>query len=402
MVTAVELADPGNYYFWVITTSIALAVLGILKGKIQMLVTITSFAYPNAKFNAMGNDYVKKLELEALMEARSFQDATGILATKNYPLKESKNANNSEALLNEYSLKSLQDILQDIPPGLQPLVKAYLKKYEVGIIKRVLRSRLIKTSSRHRTSSSKAGKARDKSKGDRDQLSDFRPVGDVTSDLISQMLDAERADEIADLFARTPFGKELRDAIHEYDGNFYKIENILDKYVFHELRLADEKVSKTVAEPTRFFVNHLLDVANIKLLLRAKRKEYDAETSKNLLFPPGQVLSTWKLEQMCEASNVTELITELEGTKYYPVLKDHLAKVEKTGEVSPLETALDKYLLKLVIEIAIQYTTTAGPTIRYMISREYETRNLNTILHGLEERLGHKRIMPLTISEEDQ
>ena len=88
MVSAADLADPGNYYFWIITLGIAVAILGLLKGKIQMLFTITSFAYPNAKYNAMGNDYVKKPELEALIEARSFQDAVGILATRNYPIKE--------------------------------------------------------------------------------------------------------------------------------------------------------------------------------------------------------------------------------------------------------------------------------------------------------------------------
>jgi V/A-type H+-transporting ATPase subunit C len=395
LVTVSDLTDPGNYYFWIITIGIAVAIIGLLKGKIQMLFTITSFAYPNAKYNALGNDYVKKHELEALIEARSFQDAAGILSTRNYPVKDAKSTDDAETILDEYNIKSLEEILHDVPVALHPLIKAYLKRYEVGIIKRVIKSKLTK---KPRT----GGKLGAKQAGTTGISSNkMRPVGDLTQDLVQQMLDSERADEVAELFAKTPFGKELREAIHEYDGNFQKIENILDKYVYQELRKIDANVAHTVAVPTRFFVNHLLDIANIKMLIRAKRKGFKPEICKEMLFPHGLALSAWKLEQMCEVSNVTEIISELEGTKYYPIIKDHVANFEKTGDVSPLEFALDKYLLLLVIETSIQFTTTAGPTIRYMVSREYETRNLKTILHGLEEKLDHKRIMPLVINEEE-
>ncbi len=404
MVTVAELADPNNYYFWVITLAIAFSIIIILKGKLQMLFTITSFAYPNAKFNAIGNDYVKKHELEALIEARNFQDAVGILSTRNYPLKESKNVDDAEIMLENYNVKSLEDILQDIPEGLHPLVKAYMKKYEVGIIKRALKQLLSRITGPGRASKAAGADRRGVGLGIQRKPEArviLRPVGDITQELLQQLQDSERADEIADLFAKTPFGKELREAIHEYDGNFQKIENILDKYVFSELQAVGDKVTHTVAIPTKMFTNHLLDIANIKMLLRAKRKKYDTEMCKGMLYHPGLVLSQWKLEQMCEVSDVPELASELEGTKYFPVIKDLIGNYEKTRDVSPLEIALDKYLLRLVVEIAIQHTTTAGPTIRYMVSREYETRNLKTILHGLSEGLDYKRIMPLVVIEEE-
>jgi vacuolar-type H+-ATPase subunit C/Vma6 len=398
LVTVAELADPGNYYFWIITIAITVAILGILKSKIQILFTITSFAYPNAKFNAIGNDYVKKGELEALIEARSFQDATSILGTHNYPVKDAHNMDDAETMLDEYNLKTIEDILHDIPSGLHPLVRAYLKKYEVSLIKRALKRKLSPGGIGSGVKNKMPMKGAHKKVGGKIST---RPVGDVTQDVLQQMMDSERADEIADLFGKTPFGKEFREAIHEYDGNFQKIENILDKYVFSELRKVDQQVSYTVSVPTRQFINHLLDTANIKMLLRAKRKKYDTETCKSMLLPAGLVLSAWKLEQMCEASNVQELVSELEGTRYYQVIKDLIGEFEKTKDVSQLEIALDKHVLKLVVDIAIQHTITAGPTIRYMVSREYETRNLKTILHGLSEGLDYKRIMPLVITEEE-
>ena len=406
MVTVADLVDPGNFYFWIITTGIAVAILGLLKGKIQMLFTITSFAYSNAKFNAMGNDYVEKRELEALIEARSFNDAVSILNTKKYPLKDVRTHEDAETLLDEYNIKSLEDILQDIPEGLHPLVKTYLKKYEVNIIKRLLKSRLQKITGGATGASGATGMQGSvqpiSDLGKLAENKDLKPVGELTSEIIQQMLDAERADEIVELFAKTPFGKELREVIHDYDGNFQKIENILDKYVFNELRKVDSKVSSTLAVPTRFFVSHLLDISNIKLLLRAKRKGYSPETCKNMLYPAGISIPHWKLEQMCETSDVTEIIAELEGTKYYAVLKDKVQDYEKKKNVSQFEIALDKFLLHLIVEISIQHTITAGPTIRYMVSREFETRNLKTILHGLSEGLGYKRIMPLVITEGEE
>jgi vacuolar-type H+-ATPase subunit C/Vma6 len=394
LVTIAELADPGNYYFWIITTGITIAIIGLLKSKIQMLFTITSFAYPNAKFNAIGNDFVRKHELEALIEARNMNDAMGLLSSRNYPLKDVKNADEAELVLDEYNVKTIEETIQDIPDGLKPLVKTYLKKYEINIIKRFLKTRLGKGRARTRPKTKISPVEKEEFKG-------LKPVGDVTQEILQQMMDSERADEIADIFAKTKFGKELREAIHEYDGNFQKIENILDKYVFSELRNVDGEVSPTIAVPTRFFVNHLLDISNIKMLLRAKRKGFSTETCKSMLFPPGLVLSTWKLEQMCESNDVTEIIAELEGTKYYPIIKDLVPDYEKKRDVSPFEIALDRFLLRLMIEIAIQHTVTAGPTIRYVVSREYETRNLKTILHGLEEGLDYKRIMPLVITEEE-
>jgi len=403
LVTVTELSDPGNYYFWVITLSITFAIIIILKGKLQMLFTITSFAYPNAKFNAIGNDYVKKSELESLIESRNFQDAVGILSTRNYPLKDSKHIDEAEAILDEHNIKSITDILQHIPLGLHPLVKAYLKKHEVGFIKRVLRQRLSIIYKGGLGKEEVRGKSLQKRGVQRgfEAETQVHSIGELSQELLHQLQDAERADEIADLFVKTPFGKELREAIHEYDGNFQKIENILDKYVYTELQQADDKVAHTVAIPTKMFSNHLLDIANIKMLLRAKRKGFDTETCKNMLYPAGLALPSWKLEQMCESSDVPELTTDLEGTKYYTVIKDLIADYEKNRDVSPLEIALDKYLLRLMVEIAIQYTTTAGPTIRYMVSREYETRNLKTILHGLDEGLDYKRIIPLVITEEE-
>ncbi|UCH88678.1 MAG: hypothetical protein JSV49_10560, partial [Thermoplasmata archaeon] len=48
----------------------------ILLSKVRMLITMASFSYPNAKFNAMGNSYVNHSELEKLTSLGTLRSAS--------------------------------------------------------------------------------------------------------------------------------------------------------------------------------------------------------------------------------------------------------------------------------------------------------------------------------------
>ncbi len=379
-----DLLNPGNIYFWIIVVGLTAMIIFITKGKIKMLMVITSYMYPNAKLHAMGNEYVKSDELEALLESRRFADAVNVMSTKNYPVKDIKSVNDAESVLDKYNMESIEHALIDCPQSLKPLLTAYLKKYEVSMIKRALKSKLF----------------HDKRVTPQPEMSkNLQPVGNMTSDIIGTMLETERPEEIAEMFVQTPFGKELKEAIQEYDGNFQKIENLLDKYVFSELKSSIETVKPSVMVPVKQFVNQLTDITNIKILLRAKFKRYPVEDCRSSLLPPGRSLPAWKLEQMSEVNDITELLTELEGTPYITPIRDAMGDYEKSRSISPLEIAMDRFLLSRIVDLSIQYTITAGPMIRYIVSKEYETRNLKTVLRGLSEGLPDKKITPLLITE---
>jgi vacuolar-type H+-ATPase subunit C/Vma6 len=263
-----DLLNPGNIYFWIIVVGLTAMIIFITKGKIKMLMVITSFMYPNAKLHAVGNEYVKSDELEALLESRRFADAVNVMSTKNYPVKDIKSINDAESVLDKYNIESIEHALIDCPQSLKPLLTAYLKKYEVSMIKRALKSKLF----------------RDKRITQQQEMSkNLQPVGNMTSDIIGTMLETERPEEIAEMFAKTTFGKELKEAIQEYDGNFQKIENLLDKYVFSELKSSIETVEPSVMVPVKQFVNQLTDITNIKILLRAKFKRYSVEDCRSSL-----------------------------------------------------------------------------------------------------------------------
>ncbi|MCK5559988.1 MAG: V-type ATPase subunit, partial [Thermoplasmata archaeon] len=196
-----DLLNPGNIYFWILVVGITMVIIFITKGTIKMVMVITSFMYPNAKLQAIGNDYVKTDELEALMETRRFPDAVNAMVAKSVPIKDVRDFNEAEVLLDKLNITSIEQALIDCPQSLKPLLKAYLKKYEVGMIKKALKTKLF--------GGLKASQA--------DQLEkNLNPVGDITSEIIAMMLETERPEEVADMFAQTLFGKELKETIQEY------------------------------------------------------------------------------------------------------------------------------------------------------------------------------------------
>ena len=129
------------------------------------------------------------------------------------------------------------------------------------------------------------------------------------------------------------------------------------------------------------------DILNIKMILRAKEFGLELERLKLFLVGRGRELEEWKLTELLEMEDVSEVISHLEGTSYIPYLRDAIVGYDKERSVSVLEHALDVCFLHLLADLAIEHTNNLGVGIRFVVSREYETRNLKVIAKGLLEGL---------------
>ena len=78
---------------------------------------------------------------------------------------------------------------------------------------------------------------------------------------------------------------------------------------------------------------------------------------------------------------------------------NQIEEFNKEQSVQILENALDKVLLKLVGDISTQNYVTIGPTIRFLVSKEFEIKNLKIIAKGINEGLKHELIKSLLITE---
>ena len=356
-------------------------------GKIRLLRLWVQFAYPNAKVSAIGNDYVRKGELETVIESRSLAEAVNLVNSRTFPLKDLKSLPEIERTLDNININAQQSMITDAPSCLKPFLKTYLKKYEGGAIKSVLRRILLnapRTEIEHT----------------------LYPVGALTPEIIATLLEIDSTEDVIETLESvvipSDVTKGLTAAISEFESdlNFQKIETILDRYVFDELHSIKQNIDPLIAAPIVTFIGYLTDIANLKILLRAKRQEYSEELCRSVLLPPGRLLPTWKLDQMCDAISVEELINDLEGTPYHTWLKKVSVEYEKEKDITPFEIALDKFMLQAVVDLSHQNTITAGPMLRYLVAEEFEIRNLKTIFHGVSESLQSGQITALLVTED--
>ncbi|MCK5637050.1 MAG: V-type ATPase subunit, partial [Thermoplasmatales archaeon] len=131
----------------------------------------------------------------------------------------------------------------------------------------------------------------------------------------------------------------------------------------------------------------------------AKQLEYDAESCKKLYLGEGQQIAPWKFKEMTELDSVSHVISSLEGMSYYDALKNAIEDYNKEKSVQVLENVLDSHLLKLMEDISTQNYVTIGPTIRFIVSKEFEIENLKIIVKGVSEGLSSDFIKPLLTKE---
>ena len=65
------------------------------------------------------------------------------------------------------------------------------------------------------------------------------------------------------------------------------------------------------------------------------------------------------------------------------------------------EHYLDEKLLKMLIELNNQYILTVGPTLKYLVGKEFELRNIRALIRGIKEDVDPIRIKELMILEEN-
>ena len=362
--------------------SIVIIMISVFISKGRGLTAIVKFAYPNAKYNAMGNPYVLKEKIEPLLDSKNLQEFINILE-KEYNLKEIKNIEEVEDTLKKVKASCFQDILNDSPKPIRNFFQTYFRKYEIDMIKGVLRSKL-----------------------ENEEIEKLHPFGNITEEIIYKMKEVKEAIEVIDLlddykyFDGSKIIENLNDILKSYDGNSLEIDNILDRYYFKKLREVEHKILRAFSKPFKQIINMQIDMTNIKILLRAKDINYEPEIFEKLIIGEGKDIANWKLKQLYLAENIGAIIEGLTDTPYKDPLKSAAQDYEKTNDIFVFEKALDSHLLRIGMELSLKHVLTSGPMIRFLISKEFEIRNLRTIARGIYERINGNDIKRLLILEE--
>ncbi|MGA1873036.1 MAG: V-type ATPase subunit [Thermoplasmatota archaeon] len=318
---------------------------------IRQIVLIGQFSYHNARLSTMGNPYVTREEVLPMVD---ISDASSLLKTLQGDLAPQEDAGTfreADRMVMSNFHNSLDTLMKESPRSVGPLVKAFLRLWEMEELKRLLRL---------------VGK----------RSEPLYPIGFLDPDLEAQFLGSKDLVQAVELLEGHSVNKAITPMVRESGAGLDEIDSVLDRYVLDAI-FDLEGLPLSCRKGTKTFSNLLADRYNIQLIVRSKMNGWSRELVMPQLFTRGGTVGLPLLEQMAEASNLREALTVLGGSHLEQYFKDVVDK----GPTA-LEIAMDQMLLDGSISISHSFNMNIGPTIRYMVSKEMEMKNIRTLLQG--------------------
>ena len=188
----------------------------------------------------------------------------------------------------------------------------------------------------------------------------------------------------------TEYAAVLEDALPKYEnsGMVLALESALDKYYLESLLRSSNVPADENKQILFSYVGTQVDIANLKLIIRAKKDNLSYDDIAPYILEDGYQLREWKLKDLMESPDVTNVISGLEGTKYSDVLTDAMAKYNENASIAVFEKALDAYLSKSAKSLSMKKPLGIGPIIGYVSQKETEIKNLKIIARAKGFRLG--------------
>jgi vacuolar-type H+-ATPase subunit C/Vma6 len=214
------------------------------------------------------------------------------------------------------------------------------------------------------------------------------------SQLIQHIIEADK-DKIAEILIKYGFNNKIKEIIQTDKINYIILDNFLEKYILN--KFLGLKLPSKCMNAKQDYLLILIDIKNLKNILRAKNLNYNEKYSINLFLGEGKEISEWKFKELSQLNDVYQVINGIEGTSYYNLLKDSIELYNKDKSTQIFEKLLDEFYLERIKEISIQNYTNIGPILRFLISKEYEIMNLKIISKGIEEKINSELISNLLI-----
>lgn len=367
------LFDPNSPFIWIIIILIILFVIAIFSRSFS---TYVKFVYPNAKFEAIGNPFVKEHELIKLIENKDLESLKEALnQTKDYKIS-GDSIKDIQKSLDDIFINNVNMMKKDSSKKMNIFYDTYLEKIDSYLIKNAIKYKL-------------ENKEFDKELIDHAFLL-------KSKEILNKILFSDRKDLI-NILKKYDFSKNIIDIVSEEEVNFLKLDISIDRFIINKFK--EIKVPYKCDQAKRRFINTLIDTNNIKYILRAKQLNYDPESIKQFFLGDGQEIALWKYNEMAQLESIPQVISSLEGTSYFEPLKNAIEIFHKEKSVQVFENELDNNFLRLVRNISTQNYVTIGPTIRFLVSKEFEIKNLKIIVKGIGEGLSSDFIKPLLIKE---
>lgn len=190
--------------------------------------------------------------------------------------------------------------------------------------------------------------------------------------------------------------EKIKDTLQRGEIEPSRIDTVADR-MYLERRLELARVSGS-----RFLVNYAraaIDVANLRILLRAREFDKDRDYYTEALADGGRLLKINLIELSGETYD--RLAAKLLASRYGRMLDEVLSLEEKRPRLTSLDRSSDEYLLEKLASVS---RVSVGPEriVRYIVTRENEVVLIRVILmgklHGLTPAAIEARLSPAYLS----
>ena len=368
------LFDPSGLPFWIMVVSILAIVISWL---MRPLLLFAKFVYPNAKFEAMGNPFVSEKNISALVESKSLNSFIEQLnaASKDYAIK-GESALEVQRSLDESFVATVEMMKKDSSSKMHPFFDVYLESLDVIVLKTELKKVLL---------------------GRKEEISSETAILKKTKNFL-ESLKVAQAEDMQSLAKRFGLSEEVVLSFEKGRDGLEDLDVGLDRFRVYLIRSV--KMPYKCDPPKELLADMLSDMLNIRSILRSKQLGLSAEEAMKNRVGSGREFADWKLDELCRLESVPQVVSALEGSSWYSGLRDAIDRFNAEGSVQVFEDALDKMYLRHIHELGVQNYLGVGPTFRFLVGREFETRNLKIIAKGVFEGLSADRMKKLLVLEE--
>lgn len=341
------------------------------------LLLFAKFVYPNAKFEAVGNPFVSEKYISALVESKSLNSFIEQLnaASKDYAVS-GESAVEVQRSLDESFVATVEMMKKDSSPTMHPFFDVYLEALDVSVLKTELKKVLLNRSK---------------------EISSKTAILSKTKNFLESLKIAE-SENIPELVKRFGLSEDVVFALDKGRDGLEDLDVGLDRFRVNLIRSV--KMPYKCDPPKMLLADMLSDMINIRSILRGKQLGLSAEQAIKNRVGSGREFADWKLDELCRLESVPQVVSALEGSSWYSGLRDVMDQYNSEGSVQVFEDALDKMYLRHIRELGVQNYLGVGPTFRFLVGCEFETRNLKIIAKGVFEGLPTDRMKKLLVLEE--
>ena len=328
----------------------------------QPIIRLGTYPYTYARASAMKSKLIQKDQYQKLLKM-SVSEIAKFLQETEYKREIDELAvsqlgiHHVERALNKNLVRAFRKLKRIAEGNLRILIEEYLRKKDISNLKAIFRGKFTKAE-----------------EGYVDSL--LIPVGQFSRTYLLQLLKKESVEDIAKSIPSI----DLRHAVETFkqQNNLFEIENTLDKHFYSNLIEFTQRIPR---EGTLFrtFLEHEVDILNMKTILRLKREGFRPEEIQAYLFFSGARLKKEILIAMTNMADVQDIIDSFLRHGYGRAL----ANAEKQNStVMDVEIQLNHYLLDRAALLLHQNPLSIDVILGYMFAKEIEIRNLKTIIKG--------------------